>query len=324
VRKGSTQVEAFADGVRLDRFLAQRFSYRSRTQWGELIREGRITVNGTRVRPARILHSGDLVGYVPLPRPEPPIDPEVQTLYVDEHLIGVAKTGNLPIHPSGRYFHHTLLHLLGARRPEWGDLRVIHRLDRETSGVVIFGRTRATTEAVARQFRGRRVRKEYLALVSGTPPVDRFVIDRPLGKAPESLIRKAVGVREDGAPARTEIEVLHSGEDWSWVAAYPLTGRLHQIRAHLKSVGHPIVGDKVYGHDERFFLKFVSDEPFTPEEQALLALPRQALHAYRLTINHPATDEPLVLTAPLPPDLAAALAERGLDPSPWQTPQSPD
>jgi RluA family pseudouridine synthase len=310
--------------VRLDRFLAQRFSYRSRTQWGELIREGRIKINGNRTRPARILRAGDLVDYVPLPRPEPPIDPAVDTLYVDEHLIGVAKTGNLPIHPSGRYFHHTLLHLLTAQHPEWGSLRVIHRLDRETSGVVIFGRTRATTEAVARQFRGRSVRKEYLALVAGTPPVARFVIDRPLGKNPDSLVRKAVGVREDGAPARTEIEVLHSGEGWSWVAAFPVTGRLHQIRVHLKSVGHPILGDKVYGHDERLFLKFVSDEPFTPEEEALLALPRQALHAHKLTIQHPVTDEPLVLTAPLPPDLAAALTERGLDPAPWQGPQPPE
>ena len=323
VRRGQTRVDPHDDGKRLDRFLAGRFTYRSRTQWGELIRAGRITVNQARVRPSRGLRQGDVVSYVPTPRAEPPIDPRFRTLYRDDCLVAIAKSGNLPIHPSGRYFRHTLLHLLADAHPEWGTLHVIHRLDRETSGVVVFARSSEATERVAVQFRERRVEKRYLALVEGSPPEDRFVIEKRLGPATNSLIRKAVGVRDDGLPAATEIRVLHRGAGWAWVEARPRTGRQHQIRVHLKSAGLPIVGDKVYGRSERFFLKFISDEPLTPEEETILGMSRQALHAYSLAIAHPTSGEPLVLTAPLPEDLAAALTRRGLDPTPWQAEHRP-
>ncbi|MBP6874934.1 MAG: RluA family pseudouridine synthase [Candidatus Eisenbacteria bacterium] len=315
VRSGRTLVDPLRAGVRLDLFLARRFTYRSRTQWGRIIREGRVTVNHGRVRPSRVLRAGDSIEYVPLSRPEPPIDREIAILHADADLVAVAKSGNLPLHPSGRYFRHTLLHLLQSERPEWERLRVIHRLDRETSGVVVFGLSRAAAARVARQFHDRKVEKRYLALVWGEPAEERFTIDLPLGRARESLIRKAVGVREDGIPARTEVRLLHRGDGWAWVEARPLTGRLHQIRVHLKAAGLPIMGDKVYGPSERLFLKFVAGEAFTASEQAALGMERQALHAYRLRIAHPRTGEACVFTAPLPRDLCAALAARGLDPA---------
>ncbi|MCK4303309.1 MAG: RluA family pseudouridine synthase [Candidatus Eisenbacteria sp.] len=318
VKKGHTRIEPSADGTRLDRYLACRFTYRSRTQWRKLIRAGCITVNDACVRPSRVLRQGDAINYIPFPREEPPIDRRTQILFLDAHLVGVAKSGNVPIHPSGRYFRHTLLHILATEHPEWGNLRVVHRLDRETSGIVIFGRDREATEHLAVQFRRREVQKRYLALVEGRPPKARFVIDRPLGKAKGSRIRKAVGIQEDGISAHTDVRVLHQGDGWAWVEARPRTGRLHQIRVHLQSAGLPILGDKVYGRDERFFLKFINNEPLTPEESALLGLPRQALHAYQLVIRHPASGERLSLTAPLPEDMAQALLERGLDPAPWQ------
>ncbi|MCK4413242.1 MAG: RluA family pseudouridine synthase [Candidatus Eisenbacteria sp.] len=314
VRHGRTQVAPVHVGIRLDRYLAHRFTYRSRTQWRRMIREGRITVNETAVRPARPLRSGDRIGYVPRKRPEPPIDRNYQVLYCDPVLVAVAKSGNLPIHPSGRYFHHTLLHMLLAEHPEWPQLRIVHRIDRETSGLLLFGRSRAATAELARQFRERQINKRYLALVDGSPRAERFLIDLPLGPARGSLIRKAVGVREDGLAARTEVRVLHRGTGWAWVEARPQTGRLHQIRVHLKAAGLPIVGDKVYGHSERFFLKFIADEPLTPAEEAVLGLPRQALHAYQLRFRHPTDGTALTLTAPLPVDLCAALTARGLDP----------
>jgi RluA family pseudouridine synthase len=312
VRHGATVVPPLQGGVRLDRYLAARFTYRSRTQWRRLIGEGRITVNGAAVRPSRVVRGGDRIGYVPRRRREPPIDREYQVLHCDDELIAVAKSGNLPIHPSGRYFHHTLLHLLLSEHPEWAPLHIVHRLDRETSGLVLFGRSRAATAALARQFREREVTKRYLALVDGTPAEDRFVIDLPLGPARQTLIRKAVGVREDGVPARTAVRVLHRGDGWSWLEARPRTGRLHQIRVHLKAAGLPIVGDKVYGHSERFFLKFIAGERLTPQEEAQLGLPRQALHAFALRFRHPAQETAMTLSAPLPEDLRAALAARGL------------
>ena len=302
-------------GTRLDRYLAGRFTYRSRNRWGRLIREGRITVNQHHVRPSRTLRPGDVIEYVPLPRAEPAIDDRCDILHLDDALVAVGKSGNLPIHPSGRYFRHTLLHLLLDRHPEWGRLHVIHRLDRETSGVVLFGRSREDAGRVALQFRRRTVTKRYLALVEGRPQEDRFDIDLPLGPARGSAIRKAVGVRLGGLPSRTEIRVLHRGPGWAWVEARPRTGRFHQIRVHLRAVGLPVLGDKVYGRDERFFLKFIAGTPLTPEERQTLALPRQALHAYQVAITHPRTGRPLIVTAPLPPDLADALSARGLDPA---------
>lgn len=315
VRLGRAQVGPAETGVRLDRYLAARFTYRSRNQWGRLIRAGRITVNGRAVRPSRALREGDRLDYVPLPRTEPPIDDRFDVLHLDEGLVAVAKSGNLPIHPSGRYFRHTLLHLLLERQPDWGRLHIVHRLDRETSGVVLFGRSRADAANLAVQFRKRRVRKRYLALVEGAPASDHFVIDQALGPAIHSAIRKAVGVCPDGLPSRTEVLVLHRGEGWAWVEARPRTGRLHQIRVHLRAAGLPILGDKVYGRDERFFLKFVADEPLTPAERRALGLPRQALHAYQISLTHPRTGARVTFTAPIPADLLAALAERGLDPA---------
>lgn len=323
VRLGRTQVGPEETGARLDRYLAARFTYRSRNQWGRLIRAGRITVNGHPVRPARALREGDRLDYVPLPRAEPPIDARFELLHLDEGLVAVAKSGNLPIHPSGRYFRHTLLHLLLEREPDWGRLHVVHRLDRETSGVVLFGRAREDAARLAVQFRKRRVRKRYLALVEGEPADERFVIDLALGPAVGSAIRKAVGVRPDGLPARTEILVLHRGEGWAWVEARPRTGRLHQVRVHLKAAGLPILGDKVYGRDERFFLKFVADQPLTPAERIALGLPRQALHAYQISLLHPRTGARVTVTAPIPPDLLEALAARGLDPA-RAAPPDPD
>lgn len=319
VRKGQTRIEPSQDGLRLDRFLAGKFKYRSRTQWGNVIRDGRITINGQAIRPSRVVREGDLIGYVPLEREEPEIDTNIAILYSDPDLAVIAKSGNLPIHPSGRYFKHTLLHFLSREYPELGKLFVIHRLDRETSGVIAFGRSKVATARIATQFQSRTVRKTYLAIVDGQPAADQFTIDKPLGPSADSLIRKAVGIREDGITARTDITVLFRGANWALVQANPFTGRLHQIRVHLRSAGLPILGDKVYGQDENLFLKFISDDPFTAEEVALLGMDRQALHAYQLEIQHPATQQPVTFTAPLPADMAAILVERGLDPAPWQS-----
>ena len=313
VRAGRTVVDPAHAGVRLDLYLARRFTYRSRTQWRKIVREGRLTVNSLAARPSRVLRTGDRIDYVPRRRPEPPVDRHYLLLHADDDLVAVAKGGNLPIHPSGRYFHHTLLHLLLEDHPEWRRLHVIHRLDRETSGVVVFGRTRAAAGRVARQFRERTVEKRYLALVMGSPPNDRFTIDLSLGPARDSLIRKAVGVRPDGVPAKTSIRVLRRGPDWTWLEARPLTGRLHQIRVHLKAAGLPIAGDKVYGADERFFLKFVAGEPLTPEEQARLGHPRQALHAFRLRIRHPRSGATCTFEAPLPTELVGLLQSLRLE-----------
>jgi len=246
VRKGQTRIEPSQDGQRLDRFLADRFTYRSRTQWGQVIRDGRITINGNSVRPSRVLRSGDLIGYVPLELEEPPVDTNIDLIYEDPHLVAIAKSGNLPVHPSGRYFRHTLLHYLSRDYPHLGRLLVIHRLDRETSGIIIFGRTKTDTARIASQFQQRQVKKRYLAIVEGVPETDAFVIDHPLGKATNSLIRKAVGVCADGITAVTECRTLHRGDGWSLVEASP-----RAPPARTRSTGTPRLSARDYSSSQQ-------------------------------------------------------------------------
>jgi RluA family pseudouridine synthase len=313
VRWGRTEIHPSEAGTRLDRYLAGRFTYRSRTGWVRKIREGRIVVNEKRVRPSYRLRPGDVIRYKASPLPEPPVDANCPVLYEDEHLLAVNKSGNIPVHPSGRYFRHCLLHILAPRYGGWDALRIVHRLDRETSGVLVFARSPEMARRLAEQFQSREVRKSYLAVVWGDLDRERLV-DLPLGRNPASRVRKAVGVVPGGRPSQTRLRPLFRAGEVTLVEAIPLTGRLHQIRVHLREIGHPILGDKLYGRDEGLFLKFIRGEALTPGEQRLLGFRRQALHAWRLRLRHPATGQPLEITAPLPEDLRELLASRGI---PW-------
>ena len=317
VRHGSHLVPETAGEERLDRYLSSRFTYRNRTQWVEIIKSGRIQVNGGPARPSRLIRPGTRIDYDPEPQVEPPVSLEIGLLFEDEDLLVVNKPGDLPVHPSGRYFRNTLLcHLLEARgqtldRP---GLRIVHRLDRETSGVIVFGKSRESTAALAAQFESRTARKEYLLLVHGRPEQDEFLVEADLGPRRGSRIRKAVGVVPDGEgrPATTEFRTLARGPEHSLLLARPRTGRLHQIRVHADHLGYPIVGDKIYGLDERFFLRFIEGSPLDPADEARLLHPRQCLHAYGLRLDHPASGAPLEFVAPLPPDLLDLAARLGL------------
>jgi 23S rRNA pseudouridine1911/1915/1917 synthase len=314
VRHGNIRIEDPAVEVRLDRYLAGRFTYRSRTGWVRMIEAQRILVNGRPCRPSRVVRTGDGIGYVPRREPEPPVTVEIPRLWDDEFLLAVNKPPNLPVHPSGRYFQNTLLCILLAQRGETLDepgIRIVHRLDRETSGVVVFGKTRLAAAFLARQFERHRVEKEYLLIAHGLPEEDSFTVAASLGAAPASRVRKAVGVvpAGEGRPARTDFVVLARGPEHSLLSARPRTGRLHQIRVHARHAGFPVVGDKLYGLDERLFLKLAAGESYSEEDHARLLLGRQCLHAWRLRLEHPQTREPFELIAPLPADMEE-LAQR--------------
>lgn len=318
VRHGAIRIQDPEVRSRLDRYLAARFTYRSRTAWSGMIEARRILVNGQPCRPSRIVKFGDRVDYVPLRAPEPPVPTGFRILHDDPSLLAVDKPALLPVHPSGRYFRHTLLCLLLESRGESLDepgVRIVHRLDRETSGVVLFGKSRAATARLAGQFEAHTVRKEYLVLTHGTGAEDRFVVDAPLGRAATSRVRKAVGVVApgEGRAARTEFETLARGPHHTLFLARPRTGRLHQIRVHARHAGFPVVGDKLYGLDEAYFLKLAAGERYTEEERARLMLDRQGLHAWRITLLHPQTGEAFSCSAPLPPELRAFCAANGLE-----------
>ncbi|MFG0241329.1 MAG: RluA family pseudouridine synthase, partial [Phycisphaerales bacterium JB054] len=209
----------------------------------------------------------------------------------------------LPVHPSASYHRNTLTFLLRERYPERTP-HLAHRLDRETSGVLVCARTLEDERALKRSFERREVSKRYLAIARGRLPDDEGHVDLPLGRPDEGLHLLMV-VREDGLPSRTRYRVVARAPEHTLVALEPETGRQHQLRVHLAALGHPIVGDKLYGPEgTSAFLENI-ETGMTPELEARLGHSRQALHAHGLTITHPRTGDPIDLTAPLAPDLVA-------------------
>ncbi|MFN8548011.1 MAG: RluA family pseudouridine synthase [Candidatus Eisenbacteria bacterium] len=318
VRHGILTIQDPEVSERLDRYLSHRFAYRSRTQWVCMIEEGRIRVNGRQVRGSQRVRFGDRIEYIPKKTVEPAVSFDWRVLAEDEWLLAVEKPANLPVHPSGRYFRNTLLADLLESRGESLDhpgVRIVHRLDRETSGIVLFGKDRLSTSRLASQFEARRVEKEYLLLVHGCPSADRYTVDAPLGRNVDSRVRKAMGVVPEGLSAQTEFLVRARGREHALLSARPRTGRFHQIRVHTRHAGFPIVGDKLYGLDEEFFLKMVEGREFDLADRERLLLERQGLHAHRLTLKHPKTREPVTFVSPLPADMRAICATLGIDPS---------
>jgi len=225
-----------------------------------------------------------------------------EVLFEDADILVIDKPAGLPMHTTAKFWRNTLVAVLRERYPAQ-HTEICHRIDRETSGVMLIARTPVAGARLKKAFAERRVRKRYLALVKGQPP-DRGVIDQPI-KLLDSPTHLMMGPAADGLPAVTRFEVLSRFAEHALVAAIPETGRQHQIRVHLAGLGHPLVGDKLYGAGERYFMQSC-DEGLT---EALLArfdgLPRHALHAERLTFPHPTTGEPLTLVSPLPADLQA-------------------
>lgn len=315
-------VDSARDGFRLDRFLTSRIVRLSRTRVQEIVAAGRVRRADTGellLRPGQRLRVGEaLVIERPAPR-EPTVVLDYRELHRDPELLVLDKPAGLPVHPSARYHRHTLTALMRERLGAGHGWEMAHRLDRETSGVLIFGRHGGSATALKRAFFARAVEKRYWALCTGC--LEGHVrIDMPLGPAADSAIRIKMGPRrldDGGLAAVTEVRPLargsFRGRPITLVEARPQTGRQHQIRVHLTEIGHPLLGDKLYGLDEARFLAVVDGERGTAPERALaeleaeLGLARHALHAVSLGFPHPADGRPVRFTAPWPADLAAIL-----------------
>lgn len=298
---------------RLDVYLATRFTYLSRTAWRREIERGSVFVNSARAEGANTrVRGGDIVRFDGRGYAEPEVDDRLEVLYEDEHLVCVDKPGNLPVHPAGRYFNNTLVRILEARHG--GRYFPVHRLDRETSGVILLAKNREVASAIQRKFD--RVSKSYIAIVYGKPADREFELDVPIGNDPTAAIKKKrIASPEAGESARTRFRTLFGFGDYALVRAFPETGRLHQIRVHLLYAGHPIVGDKLYGRDDRLFGRFV-EEGLTDELLALLEMPRSALHSRSLRFHHPVLKKELMIKAPVPRDFREFLVSRGVRPWP--------
>ena len=301
--------------TRLDRFLAQRWAAHSRSTFQKLIRDGRVLVNDEPVtKPSAEVHRGDRIfvrlykrrplGIVPEPIP-------ISVLYEDDDIIAVNKQPGILVHPARGNPHGTLVNAvahhadaLSTGGDPWRP-GVVHRLDRDTSGVIVFAKNDAVHGRLARQWENRTVEKEYLAVVEGVPELDADVIDQPLGR--DRRIRERYAVRRDGTgrDALSQYQVAETFDGFSAVHVRIHTGRTHQIRIHMAHIGHRVVADRQYGSRDKVTLQDVA-RGRADHDEVLIA--RQALHASSLRLMHPRTCQPLCLDAPLPDDLARLLA----------------
>jgi 23S rRNA pseudouridine955/2504/2580 synthase/23S rRNA pseudouridine1911/1915/1917 synthase len=301
-------------GGSLVSFLAAKYPYHSAEEWTRLAAEGRVLLNAAPPDPGRVLAAGDMVQYFPAEAPEPQSDLAVTVLYEDPDLIVINKTGDLPVHPAGRYFKNTLWWLL-RERLNVPEPSIVNRLDRETSGVTLVAKTLRAARSCREQFNLRSVVKKYAALIEGSfeGPVHARGYIAP---AAVSAVRKkqqfypsdAAGPEagREAQWAETLFTPVKRAGDISLVEALPHTGRLHQIRAMLLSLGRPVVGDKLYGLDETVFLRLAAGK-MTLSDAARMRVGRQALHAGSLSFRHPADGRPMTITAPLPPDMLGLL-----------------
>jgi len=290
------------DGWRLDRYLAARIPRLSRSRIQKMIRS-QPELGGAPLRPSQHVRGGQTLRLLRPAPVEPDVPRTFTVLHQDAHLLAIDKPAGLPVHATARFHKNTLTAVLRERYPEGPVPGIGHRLDRETSGLMLLGIGREAVAALKQAFRQRRVEKRYLAIAHGHAP-DAGVIDLALGPDLESGIRIKMAVREDGLPARTRYRTLERRGAFSLIEAAPETGRQHQIRAHLAALGHPVLGDKLYGQPAEVWLEYI-ETGWTPALAARLTLPRQALHAAAATFPHPGSGERLELRCPLAPDLAA-------------------
>jgi 23S rRNA pseudouridine1911/1915/1917 synthase len=294
-------------GERLDRFLAATLAGQSRAQIQRLIRQSCVRVGAAHPKPNTSVRAGDRVS-VDLPEPvaagvaAEPID--VPILYEDTDLVVVDKPAGMVVHPAaghaGGTLVNALLHHVKDLSGVGGELRpgIVHRLDRGTSGVMVVAKHDRAHEALARQFHDREVDKEYMALVWGVVQAGRR-IDTPIGRDPFDRHRMSARARR-ARSAVTRVTFAHQYRGVTLVRVAIATGRTHQIRVHLSAIGHPIVGDSVYGGVRR---------RVPGDLKAVLRLQRPFLHAARLAFEHPGDGRRLEFTAPLPPDLQTVLDE---------------
>jgi len=294
-------------GKRLDQMVHERLPQFSRARIQEWIRGGRVLVNGGAGRPSRLLRTGDTVDVEPAEPPPLRAAAEaipLEVLYEDADLVAIDKPAGMVVH-AGAGVHsgtvvNALLHRFGSLSSAGGALRpgIVHRLDRFTSGVLLAAKNDAAHHALAAQFAGRHVEKVYVALVHGTVKAESGRIERPIARDPARRIRMTARL-ERGRAAWSEYRVLRRFAGFTLLEVRIGTGRTHQIRVHLSSLGHPVAGDTLYGAPAR-----VEGRP---------PLGRFFLHARRIRFHQPSTGEEMVVEAPLPAELESWLA--GLEPA---------
>ncbi len=298
---------------RIDAYLSARFPEYSRTFVKKLIRNDHIKVDGKPVKPSYTPAGGDqILIEVPVIKTEtiPPEKIDLEIIYEDEWILVINKPPNMVVHPSRGHQSGTLVNAAAYHCKELssfgGDLRpgIVHRLDKDTTGVIIMVKDDTVHEEIAKQFEKRTVEKEYFALCKGRVELDADMINAPIGK--HNRADEKMAVRHDcGKPATTVYKVAERIGDVSFVRCFPHSGRTHQIRVHMHYIGHPILCDANYGHEKALFPSDITGGEHYPLEKPLIN--RQALHAARITIFHPGLGRKKTFEAPMPADMRALL-----------------
>ncbi len=329
-------VQTCEEGIRIDSLLQKRFSgsYHlwSRARIQKRIREKKIQINGRFVRSSRRVQAGDEISYYFYAKVDPPVQTQIGICYQDEDIIVVEKPSNLPVHPSGAYQNHTLYSILKQRcllekrslSPQNSSdslfLGPVHRLDRETSGLMILAKNPSAARVLQSDFQNGLVKKEYLSLVEGYFP-DFMNADGWIFLDTKSKVRKKRSFSETSpisssrelgkiVRCRTEFsrEKYNSSYHLSLVRAQLHTGRTHQIRATLCSKGYPVVGDRIYGINDHFYLNFIEGKE-TELDLKQLRMNRTALHACSLEFVHPVSSEKLCFASKIPKEISMWMEE---------------
>jgi 23S rRNA pseudouridine1911/1915/1917 synthase len=306
-----TRLSVEQPGLRLDQFIVQHLPDLSRTEVQRLIKAGDVQVNEQLTKPAYRVEAGDVIDVLVPEAQEATIEAEaipLEIIYEDDDVVAINKPAGMVVHPAYGNTSGTLVNAALSRWPQMkritGEDRagIIHRLDKDTSGVIVLAKTSAALKSVQGQFKARTVSKTYIALVDGIPPTPTGVIDAAIGRDPRQ--RKQMGVVRNGRKAVTHYTIIETFDEHALLKLEPQTGRTHQLRVHLKWLGYPIVADKVYGR-----------------RKVSVICPRMFLHAVTLEIDSPSTGARLHFSAPLPGELEEVmvhLRKANL----WETPEN--
>ncbi len=314
VQGESFLVTALEAGTRVDLFLNERLDWNSRGRIKEGIKLGSIKVNREVVKPSYKIREGDQVDV--LSEPPPPEDfllPEdlpLEILHEDASILVINKEPFIPVHPGAGHRTGTLANAFAHHFQQLSDVAgplrpgIVHRLDRDTTGVLCVAKTNRAHYSMTSQFHDREVSKTYTAIAEGVMEFDEYVVDKPIGRHPKNPIKMAIV--EHGRASYTRFEVVERFNNFTLVRCFPKSGRTHQIRVHLESLKHPIACDRLYGRRHRItFGDLASLAAGDPANRKLLD--RQALHATTLGFTHPLTGESVVYEAPLASDMQAFL-----------------
>jgi len=283
-------LSADTSGERLDTYLTEKVPGYSRGYFQRLIKSGSVTVNKKNVTPHYRVRQGDEIELTHIDEKKALVSEKIplDILYEDKDVLVLNKPPGLVVHPAAGHWTGTLLNALAGYADGKFMPLLVHRLDKDTSGVIIVAKNERAKNSLVKQFQHRAVKKTYLAAVNGEILEQNGLIEAPLGRSGEDRKKIEVGPLAKKM-AVTEFTVIKRTREFSLLEVRPVTGRTHQIRSHLAYIGHPVLGDVTYGGPERI---------------GGYTFPRQMLHAYRVSFNHPGTGKRLECSAPLPPDMA--------------------